>query len=79
VGQHLEKTWMEELLEEGEARGETRGALRGVRETLERQLQQRFQTVPPELHDRIQNAPMDRLQAAFDQLWTIQSLDELQL
>jgi hypothetical protein len=83
MGQQLEKTWMEELLEEGEARGETRGKelgqLQAHRDLLEHVLQQRFQVIPEELRERIRNASLESIRAAFDQSLNILSLDDLQL
>jgi Putative transposase, YhgA-like len=54
----------------------TRETLRSV---LRSQLQRRFQTIPEALNQRIEQANVETLRAALDQIVTVQSLDDLQL
>jgi len=81
--QQIEQTWAEEswarataLVAEREA---LREALRSRREVLRRLLQRRFATLPEELLQRIEAADLARLDAALDQVVTIQRLEELVL
>jgi hypothetical protein len=83
MSEQMEQTWEEELLARGEARGEARGAaaatLQTLREMLLAQLQERFQTVPEGLAQRIAAADLPALQRAILQFVRIQTPDELEL
>jgi hypothetical protein len=77
--QQIDMTWEQELLARGEARGEVQGELRANRNTLLRLLEQRFQTIPDDLKQRIASADLVHLQAALDQVIGLQSLEDLQI
>jgi len=84
----LEETQLgKELIQLGREQGEARGMAQGValggaaalRAVLLRQLSQRFGAVPPALAERIAQADLDTLQAACDQVFTLQKPDDLRL
>jgi hypothetical protein len=84
MGNIVEKSWEEEVLEQGlkmgEERGELRGALSGYRNSLRLVLEGRFGPLPETWAKRIEAvADLPRLQAALAQAGKINNLDELQL
>jgi len=86
----VEKTYEEELIEKyremaasavarAEAGAEARGTASGLRFALQALLEQRFQSLPDELRQRIATADLDNLKAAYASALTIQSLEDLAL
>jgi hypothetical protein len=72
MAQTAAEAWLEE--------GKVKGRLEANRATLKRQLTAKFGPLPAALQERI-DATLDpgRLDAALDQVLTLQSLDELKL
>jgi hypothetical protein len=88
MGNITEKSWEEEVLEQGlkkgeeigEKRGEQRGELRASRKSLRLFLEGRFGPLPEKWVKRIEAAAdLPRLEAAMAQAAKINNLDELQL
>jgi hypothetical protein len=83
MSSQLEQTYEQELLARGQALGEARGeawaTLESHRSMLRRLVRERFETVPPELEQRIVSAELTALESAILQMVHVQSLDELRL
>jgi hypothetical protein len=80
MGNLVEQTWEEEVLEQGIKVGEERGELRGSRKSLRLLLEERFGTLPEVWAKRIEAASdVPRLEAALRQAVKVNSLDELKL
>lgn len=84
MSQQVEKGWGEELIEQFLEREKkvvadvaTKTRTNTLRDTLRGLLEQRFHTLSPELLQRLESADLDHLQAAINQVITIQSPDEL--
>jgi hypothetical protein len=76
----VEKSWEEEVLEQGLKLGEERGTLRCRRTDLRLLLEDRFGPLPEEWAKRIEAATdLSRLESALRQTLKINTLDELQL
>jgi hypothetical protein len=67
MSQQLEKTWEQELIEQGESRGESKGELKILRELLRTYLEKRLGTVPEEFAQRIAAADLAKLKQAANQ------------
>lgn len=79
MSQSMQKTWEEECLER-EAEREVRGQLLAHREILISLLEQRFQTVPATVSNRINaTTELARLKAAIRQAWQIVKPEDLLL
>jgi hypothetical protein len=75
-----ESSTYQAILEEGRDEGRDEGLLRGRREALLDALQERFQTVPPEIEAKIRAmTDMAKLQTAFRRVFHINAPNELPL
>lgn len=83
----LEKNYEQELYErflaqglaQGEAKGRAEGEAKALRSVIQKQLRQRFTEVPDTVLQRIAAADVGKLEAAIDQVLSIQSPDDLTL
>jgi hypothetical protein len=67
-------------MEEGKAKGLVEGQVLAIREALRRQLTLKFGALPEAVRQRIESATdLGRLNAALDQVLTLQRLGELKL
>jgi hypothetical protein len=90
MAEQPEQTWEQELLARGEAiglaraeargleRGERLGELKAYRKVLRKFLERRFQTLPDDVLQGIAFAELPALKAAFQQVDTIPTLEDLQ-
>jgi hypothetical protein len=79
MAEQMEQTWEQELLAKGEARGKVQGKLELYRELLRKRLEQRFAPLPEAILERINAADLPTLEAAFDRVDGVHSVDELTL
>ncbi len=75
MGEQMQQNWEQEPL----ARGEVRGALKTCRKMVCKALEKRFGPLPEVVVQQIETAGLPALEAVFDRVDTIQSLDELAL
>jgi hypothetical protein len=76
----MTQTIAEWYVEEGEKKGEKKGRLHALRDTLRIQLEERFQTLPEALQQRIEaTTDLEKLQSCLRQVLHIKDLQELQL
>ncbi len=78
--QQVQKSWADEMLEEGKEIGKEIGKVEGVRDSLRTNLEERFGKLPEDLVKRLAAlSDLARLQDGLRQSLKIKSLDELKL
>lgn len=78
IAEAIERTWVDDLVEQAEQRGEQRGAARVLQGQLKRQLERRFGAITPEMEMRIRGVEdASRLERLIDRALDAETLDEV--